>query len=199
MAKACSVEGCDRQAFAKGLCGAHYDRHRKHGDPTTGGPLRTANGRPLAWVIEQSVAETDDCIPWPFRRDEQGRGKLQIKGTRIIASRYMCRLVHGEPPTPKHHAAHSCGNGHVGCMNPKHLRWATPKENSADQKLHGTQQRGERYGLAKLSDANAALILSLKGSGTTQQSLADRFGVHQSTISDIWRGKRRAWMKEAAL
>lgn len=199
MAKACSVGDCERQAFSKGLCRAHYDRQRKFGSPTTGGPLRSANGGTLAWTIEQSRSETDECVLWPFSRDEQGRGKIRIEGRTTIASRYMCRLAHGEPPTPQHHAAHSCGNGHSGCMNPKHLRWATPKENSADQKLHGTQQRGERYGLAKLSDANAAMILELKGSGTTQQALADRFGVHQSTISDIWRGKRRAWMKETAL
>lgn len=197
MAKACMVEGCGRKILARGLCSAHYDRLRKHGDPTVGGNVRPSSH--LAWVIEASRTEADECVLWPFKRDEQGRGKFYTEGRQTIASRYMCRLVHGEPPTPKHHAAHSCGNGHSGCVNPKHLRWATPKENSADQKLHGTQQRGERYGLAKLSDANAALILRLKGSGTTQQALADRFGVHQSTISDIWRGKRRAWMKETAL
>lgn len=32
-AKICSVEGCDRPALAKGLCGLHYRRMRQHGDP----------------------------------------------------------------------------------------------------------------------------------------------------------------------
>jgi hypothetical protein len=54
------------------------------------------------------------------------------------ATRVMCKLAHGPAPTPKHHAAHSCGKGHEACINPKHLRWATPRENAADAKLHGT-------------------------------------------------------------
>lgn len=33
----------------------------------------------------------------------------------------MCELVYGKPPMPKHQAAHNCGKGNLGCINPKHL------------------------------------------------------------------------------
>lgn len=197
MAKECLVENCGRAVLSRGMCRAHYNRWARHGDPSIGGDLRAGNGAAYAWLVAQAYEATDDCVLWPFRRDKQGRGKIEIEGKQVIASRYMCRLVHGEPPTPKHHAAHSCGKGDWGCVNPRHLRWATPKENSADQKTHGTRMKGERYGRAKLTDTQAAEILSMKGTGAKQQALADRFGVHQSTISDIWSGKRRGWMKEA--
>lgn len=36
----CTVPGCDRPHDAKGLCGAHRYRLRKHGDVNHGGPLR---------------------------------------------------------------------------------------------------------------------------------------------------------------
>lgn len=35
----CSIEGCVREARARGLCEAHYSRLRHHGDPNRGGPL----------------------------------------------------------------------------------------------------------------------------------------------------------------
>lgn len=30
----CTVEGCGRDTFAKGLCSAHYQRNYKYGDPS---------------------------------------------------------------------------------------------------------------------------------------------------------------------
>ena len=29
----CSIEGCNKEAKARGLCGTHYERRRKYGDP----------------------------------------------------------------------------------------------------------------------------------------------------------------------
>jgi hypothetical protein len=80
-------------------------------------------------------------------------------------------------------AAHSCGNGHLGCVNPHHLRWVTPKENAADRDDHGTTPKGENQGNSKLSESD---IRSIRSSvGVSQTELAQRFGVHQGTISNI--------------
>lgn len=42
MPKSCSVEGCERNARSGGMCGKHYQRWRKHGDPLIKGlPRKT--------------------------------------------------------------------------------------------------------------------------------------------------------------
>lgn len=40
--KTCSL--CDRPVKSRGLCHAHYERQRKHGDPLHGGPVRRRRG-----------------------------------------------------------------------------------------------------------------------------------------------------------
>ena len=39
-ARTCEIAGCTRSHKARGLCGAHYLRWRKYGDPLAGGPAR---------------------------------------------------------------------------------------------------------------------------------------------------------------
>jgi hypothetical protein len=41
MPAACSISACDKPARVRGWCVGHYERWRKHGDPTAGGPLGT--------------------------------------------------------------------------------------------------------------------------------------------------------------
>src|SRR5690242_5616667 len=125
----CSVDGCNKAAWRRGWCGAHYARFRRHGDPLGGG---TGWGIPLQWLKEQIAAAGTDCIFWTFADNTGGRGVLRYNGRNIEAHRLVCILVHGEPPTPEHEAAHSCGNGHLGCINPNHLRWDTRVGNFAD-------------------------------------------------------------------
>lgn len=184
--KVCSVDGCTKLVEAKGLCRSHYDRNRKYGDPLNGS---TYHGEPMKFVsdvLANSVGT--DCILWPFGKSGTGYGVITVRGKKVIASRYVCEAIHGPPPTPEHHAAHSCGKGHEGCVTPQHLRWATKIDNEHDKIVHGTHNRGERCGTAELTEAEAIEIRSLKGR-EHQSSLAKRFGVSQSTVSRIQNGK----------
>jgi hypothetical protein len=45
------------------------------------------------------------------------------------------------------------------------LRWDTPTNNHADKILHGTTNRGERSGTAKLTDAAVGLAFALREAG----------------------------------
>lgn len=92
------------------------------------------HGEPLRWLLDHVEYPEKGCLIWPFARDGKGYGSLGKKG----AHRRMCEIVNGPAPTPKHHAAHSCGNGHLGCVHPRHVRWATCSENQMDRFLHGT-------------------------------------------------------------
>ena len=105
----------------------------------------------------------------------------------------MCFLAHGEPPTPDHVAAHSCGKGRDGCVHPKHLRWATSSENALDLSVH------REAGIvppapARLSSEDCRNIAGLRGKERLKVTAA-RFGISESMVCRIQRGNRR----EAAL
>jgi hypothetical protein len=103
----------------------------------------------------------------------------------------MCRVAHGEP-TDGADAAHSCGNR--GCVNPRHLRWASRSENQMDRVVHGTSNRGERCASAKLGEAEAREIKALLRSGATVSGTARAFGVHANTVRDIKYSRTWAWL-----
>lgn len=62
------------------------------------------------------------------------------------------------------------------------LKWGTQSRNCHDKIRHGTDNRGERHPLAKLSDDDVSRIRAMAG---TQQEIADLFGVTQPLISKI--------------
>lgn len=192
--RTCCILGCNRPHYGRGYCRAHWKRWKRHGDPFGGS---TDWGAAKAF-IEQAIkhGDTVECLLWPFAHAGNGYGKVFYNGRRNqFSHRVVCEGRHGPPPTPKHHAAHSCGKGHLGCVNPHHLEWKLPVENNADKTAHGTINRGVRNGVSKLTEAEALQIKAL-GGVETQQALADRFGVSRSTVSDIQRGRRWAWLPQ---
>lgn len=148
----------------------------------------------MAWMQEARSYSGDDCVLWPFKRNGAGYGQVWINGKGEIASRVMCALVHGDPPTPQHEAAHSCGRGHDACVTPGHLRWATTKENMADRVLHGTANRGSKHGLSKLSEGDIADIRQRLLAGESQASIAKLFPISQTAVSRINRGETWGWL-----
>lgn len=113
---------------------------------------------------------------------------MQHDGKQWWAHRYMCTLVHGEPPTPKHTAAHNCGNGHEGCVTPLHLDWKTQAENLEDCRIHGTLVRHWGGNVRRLLPEQIQAIRGARGF-QTQGQLAAKFGVSEGTVSDIWHGR----------
>ncbi|WP_165404971.1 hypothetical protein [Rhizobium leguminosarum] len=187
----CSIPDCGKSHKSKGYCAAHYWRFRKHGDPMGGG---TPFGVPMRFIHEVALLHTgEECLPWPFGKDEHGYGKINVNGKMMRAHRYVCETVHGEPPTPEHEAAHSCGKGNEGCIAPGHLGWKTHKENMADMLIHGTSNRGERQWKSKLTEAEVREIIAMKGK-ETHRNMAKRFGVSSGAISNIHAGLGWAWL-----
>lgn len=191
----CSIDDCDKLTIARGLCNMHYTRWKNNGDPLI--TRKSGNGETARYVTVAALYEEDDCLIWPFGRGGNGYGKITLSdGRRMVASRAVCEVAHGLPPTSKHHAAHSCGHGHLGCVSPKHLRWATPKENSADREIHGTSNKGERHGISKLKSSDIPLIKKRLYIGEPQTKIARDFGVSQAAISRIKRGATWGWLSE---
>lgn len=141
------------------------------------------------FFIEALHSNKEECVSWPYGKMGRGYGSIMdIRNGEIVgAHRLSCQMVHGDPPTPKHHAAHSCGT--PSCINPKHVRWATPKENAADKKIHGTNNDGEKHGRSKLSNAQVAQIRTMVKQGAVQLYIARLIGVSPMTISRAVRGE----------
>lgn len=168
----------------------HYTRWRRHGDPE-----HTENGKPEQWLRDNLEHDSNECLKWPFGGRDNGYGTLVFEGQHGSAHRFMCRLKHGEAPTELHEAAHSCGKGHEGCVNPNHLSWKTPSENQADRVLHGTSNRGERMGTSKLDRNQVAEIrASYVPRIMSYSKLAEKYGVSAGAIGDIVRGKNWHWL-----
>lgn len=148
----CSVEGCDRAHYGKGLCNTHYQRLRKHGHPLSGGIFRGPTGEIDGFLAAALASDTVDCITWPFSCDDYGYGKMNRNGRTQHVHVYVTKMKRGPKP-PRHDACHSCGNGHMACVNWRHLDWGTRKKNVHDSIEHGTDNF---FGLGPLNERSAA-------------------------------------------
>lgn len=184
--RTCSILDCARPIHGDGYCQYHMRRFRRFGDPSGGPKRRAAIGEPLQWIKDHVAYDGDDCLTWPFGGRSDGYGTVLHPDGQMTASRAMCIEAHGKP-LEGFESAHSCGNGHLGCTNQKHLRWDSHQGNHGDRVDHGTNLAGEFHNLAKLTEAEANMILEAKGIATTKE-LADKFGVCVETVQRIQRG-----------
>lgn len=139
----CKIEGCGRKTKAMGLCSGHYKRLKRHGAADGGGTIR---GEPERYLREVVIPHRGkECLFWPYSRNK-GYGQINIGNKPRKVHQIVCAAVHGPRLYRKLEAAHSCGNGHLGCVNPDHLSWKTHAGNMQDMVDHGRSKRGRRQG-----------------------------------------------------
>lgn len=149
--------------------------------------MRASSGAPENFIRSHVSHVGDECLLWPYGKNDKGYGLAAIDGKQQAASRWMCTLAHGDPPTDKHEAAHSCGNGHLGCINPNHLSWKTHAQNMADRKVHGTEIYGTRNGKTNLTEAD---VRAIRAAPPRLAPLMAKYGMSKHGISKIRSGKR---------
>lgn len=192
----CQIVGCSNSAISRGKCRYHYDQGRERRHKTA--RKHFSKEDQVRFLLEVAPAHVGGgCLTWPYGRDGKGYGRLSFGGKEYIVSRLVCCEVHGEPPTPDHEAAHSCGNGHLACISPIHLSWKTPAENRADAIAHGTHVRGSNHKVAKLNEDQVRLIRAGVSRGVPQKSFVYMFGVSRGTVSDIVNRRHWAWVDAA--
>lgn len=184
----CKFDGCEntkRLGGAFGYCAAHYTQQKKGIELY---PI--VKNRVKTWVDLHLGYDGVDCLTWPFSRNPgMAVATMTHNGKRMPAARYICEKINGPAPSSIHQAAHNCGKGHLGCVNPKHLRWATPKENCADKIIHGTRQVGTRHGQAKLDDDKVRYIRKYGPMERDKKKMAKALGVAYITMWDVLAGK----------
>ena len=90
---------------------------------------------------------------------------------------------------------HTCDNRM--CINPRHLRIGTFKDNEQDKISKGRRPDGDNSAVAKLSYKKVAAIRDLYDSGYTLSDLGEMFNVAFQTISSVVNYK--TWNDEEAL
>lgn len=148
------------------------------------------------WLRLHATHQGDECLMWPFARDNHGYALVGVNRRSRKAARVMCQMVHGPAPTAKHHAAHSCGNGQLGCVHPQHLSWKTPKENMADSVRLGAVGTPLGRSTFKLTEEHVAQIWRLKGT-MSYSKIGPMFGVKPKQIGKIFRGEQWVGGKRA--
>jgi hypothetical protein len=100
-------------------------------------PGSARDGAGMLWLKLFADYRGDKCLLFPFRTASTPRGKVSYNFREMSAHRAMCLHVHKLPKDEtKTMALHKCGNGHLGCVNPKHLYWGDQSDNNKDAWRH---------------------------------------------------------------
>jgi hypothetical protein len=92
---------------------------------------------------------------------------------------------------------HACDNR--ACVRPAHLSVGTTLENVADRQAKGRTADGEQMPQTKVNDWQKQEIRDLYALGTyTQAQIAEKFGIHQGSVSRILLLKQSEGQSEAA-
>jgi hypothetical protein len=154
------------------------------------GKHHLGKGKCIRWIREHQNYAGDDCLIWPYNKCF-GYGIFGYNGQKgIYVHRFMCELANGPPPTPKHQAAHTCGKGHDGCANPRHLVWKTASENQLDRRRHGTHVLNPDGQKGRLTEQQRQEIREI-GDRMKLFDIADRYGISTRHVRRIQKIKRQ--------
>lgn len=135
----------------------------------------------------------NECWPWQACLSSCGYGRFNVEGKIRQASRLAYEIAFG-PVQDGLCVCHRCDN--PACVNPSHLFLGTPMDNAIDRGRKGRTRvghvSGEKHGASKITDAERERIRYMtKHRLLPQAEIAKIFGLHQSSVSEIARGRKR--------
>lgn len=137
------------------------------------------------------------CIEWQRGRQKYGHGRAWYENRKWLVHRLAWIFANGPIPEGLY-VCHKCDN--PPCCNVDHLFLGTHLDNMADRERKGRNpvHKGEENGGSKLTEEQVIEILNtpkVLGSG---RALAKRFGVTDSAIYLVRKGKNWAYLRKAA-
>jgi len=132
------------------------------------------------------TGSSDECWEWQAHTHEKGYGQFKLDGQMRWAHR-VARELCGGPIPDDYYVLHECDN--PACVNPNHLYVGDQQDNMDDMVERGRSNEGEEHQNSKLTEDDVKEMLD-KADDETNTALADEYGVHRSTVSEIVNGKR---------
>lgn len=131
--------------------------------------------------LNMVTVASNGCHEWGSTIHRDGYGKCYYEGKQMQAHRVSYLLFVGKI-TDGLHVLHCCDNRK--CVNPEHLYLGTPKQNVADK----ISRYQGLWGRMKYSGQQIEEARKLYAQGMTQQAIADKLGMDQTTVSRFVRG-----------
>jgi hypothetical protein len=144
------------------------------------------------WLKVAVTADTTECWEWQGHKNEFGYGLTSFAeyGKKNLRThRIAWQITKGEIPDGLF-VCHRCDN--PACVNPSHLFLGTHKENMEDMTKKGRHHdlKGEQKSQHKLTEKQIIEIHQrYSAGGIYQRELAEEYGVHDSVICRILKGK----------
>ncbi len=136
------------------------------------------------------VRSPEECWEWQGARNAKGYGDFHRgEGKHLMAHQFSWLTAHGRFSAFGGVIMHACDN--PPCVNPQHLTIGTMSDNQQDMARKGRAARGERSGLARLTNEKVRTIRQRLEAGMVHKAIAEEFGVSREQIGHIARGT--AW------
>lgn len=126
-------------------------------------------------------AFSNDCFICRYATDEFGYAHFKMGGHSQAAHRIAYQIFNG-PIRNNWRITHTCGN--KACINPRHLLQESFKQN--------VKRGGRKSKIAALPPEQLSEILTAEA-GTSNTSLARKFGVSTETILRVRKPRAYAW------
>lgn len=139
-------------------------------------------------LLDRTIRTPSGCWEWQGAKTLAGYGKMYANQKCDDTHRISYRLFCGPIPDGVY-VCHRCDN--PPCVNPNHLFLGTPTENQADMRMkrRARNPKGSEAWKAKICEADVVRIRQQFADGRPRKQIAREFGLSETTISHIARGK----------
>jgi hypothetical protein len=131
-----------------------------------------------------------DCLEWQGCKNPGGYGLIQPKGRKLMGTHRLAYELTNGPIPDGMCVMHMCDKR--DCIEPKHLKLGTYKDNSDDMVQKGRSAKGDRVNTSKLTANQVLEIRRIHKTGLSNRKLAKLFGVGESSIRLIIH--RKSWI-----